>query len=225
VVSTLLGRMLDRVDPSADPRLPGAVALLRGWDWLQTDENGDGRYDSPAVAVFNGWWEELVASVLLPKVGPAGDPAVNGNLVLRLLEGSRAALPLQGDYLGGRTVDQALTAALIAALDGQATRFASTDMARWLAPRAEIFWVPGGIGSVPNTLWMNRGTYGQLVHLGRGPALRAVNVIAPGQSGDYRSPHFADQLPLYATWQYKPMRLDRQDQLRHAESVERLRAP
>jgi acyl-homoserine lactone acylase PvdQ len=35
--------------------------------------------------------------------------------------------------------------------------------------------------------------------------------IAPGQSGDPTSPHFADQLELYATWEYKEMVLRRVD--------------
>lgn len=225
VVSTLLGRMLDRVERSADPRLPGAVALLRGWDWLQTDQDGDGRYDSPAVAVFNTWWDKAVGSILLPKLGAGADPVVCGNLMLRLLQGTAAGLPVQADYLGSQTMGQALTAALRDALDALAAQYRTADVSAWLQPRAEIFWVPGGIGSVPNTLWMNRGTYNQLVHLGHGRDLHAMNVISPGQSGDYRSPHFADQLPLYAGWSYKPMRLTREDQLRHAESVERLRAP
>jgi penicillin amidase len=72
---------------------------------------------------------------------------------------------------------------------------------------------------------MNRGTYNQLVHLGEKDDLRAMNVISPGQSGDFRSPHFADQLGNYATWSYKPMRLTRESQLEHAESVTRLTVP
>ena len=58
---------------------------------------------------------------------------------------------------------------------------------------------------------MNRGTYNQIVHLGRGDNLTAVNVVAPGESGLTGNPHFADQLSLYATWHYKPMRLTRKD--------------
>lgn len=225
VVSTLLGEMLDAVDTSADPRLPGAVGLLRGWDWLQTDEDGDGRYDSPAVAVFGTWWAKTVASVLLPEIGPGADPTVCGNLIFRLLEGSKAALPVQGDYLGQRSIGAALTDALRDALDALAVQYGSADVSTWLQKRSEIVWAPGGIGTVPNTLWMNRGTYNQLVHLGEGKLLRALNVIAPGQNGDFRSPHFADQLPLYETWTYKPMRLTRDDQMRHAESVTALEAP
>jgi penicillin amidase len=224
VVTTLLEDMLDAVDPSADPRLPAALEVLGRWDLLQTDQDGDGLYDSPAVALFNTWWQRTVDSVLTPVLGPGADRAVCGNVVYRLLQGEEAALPVQADYLGGRTMGEAVTRSLAATLDALAARYGTADMDRWLQRRAEIFWAPGGIGSVPNTLWMNRGTYNQLVHLGRGKHLRAMNVIAPGQSGDFRSPHFADQLPLYETWTYKPMRLTLEDQLRNAESVTRLRA-
>jgi penicillin amidase len=225
VVSTMLGEMLEAVDGSADPRLPGALDLLRHWDWLQADDDADGFYDSPAVAVFNTWWARTVASVLQPKLGPGADPTVCGNVIHRLLQGSGAALPVLADYLGGRTIGAALTQSLVDALDALAAQYGSADMSTWHQKRAEIVWTPGGIGSVPNTLFMNRGTYNQLVHLGDGHDLYARNVIAPGQSGDFRSPHFDDQLPLYETWTYKPMRLGRGDQLRHAESVTRLWVP
>jgi len=36
-----------------------------------------------------------------------------------------------------------------------------------------------------------------------------------------RSPHFADQLALYATWQYKPMRFTRASLVGHIESTVR----
>ena len=60
--------------------------------------------------------------------------------------------------------------------------------------------------------------------LGKGPKLYGFNVVAPGQSGDPRSVHFADQLELYATWQYKPMRLDRNNLHGHTESTITLHA-
>ena len=225
VVTTLLPDLVAAVDPSADPRLPAALDLLSAWDLLQTDEDGDGLYDGPEVVIFNTWWSALVQSVLAPKLGASAERNVAANLVYRLLRGDAAALPVQADYLEGRTIGEAVTGALVAALDGLTARFGTAETSAWLTPRAEIFWRPGGIGSVPNGVWMNRGTYNQLVHLGRGGELEAVNVISPGQSGDFRSSHFADQLSLYETWTYKPMRLGLGDQLRHAESVTRLRAP
>ncbi|HEU0031875.1 MAG TPA: penicillin acylase family protein [Kofleriaceae bacterium] len=226
IVSTMLDDMLDAVDCSVDPRLREIVSLLRGWDWLQTDDDEDGRYDSPAVAVFNTWWQATLEDVCVPELGAGIDPTLCAQIVYRLLAGSAAAVPVQASYLDeGETIRDALSRDLVVALDELAARFGTADVAAWLQPRAEIEWTPGGIGTVPNTLWMNRGTYNQLVHLGRGPQLYGKNVVAPGQSGDYRSPHFADQLPLYATWQYKPMRLRRADQRAHAESITRLAVP
>jgi penicillin amidase len=69
---------------------------------------------------------------------------------------------------------------------------------------------------------MNRGTYNQIVHLGKGPELIGVNVVSPGQSGDSFSPHFDDQLALYTAWTYKPMRLNRSDLIGYTESVTKL---
>jgi penicillin amidase len=221
-VSTLLDTLLAHVDTSADARLPGIVALLSGWDWLQEDENADQHYDSPSVAVFNTWWEALVARVFADDLGSRLEANTAGNLVYRLVA-SDPAIPLLHDYLGGETVGEAVTGSLVAALDELETRFASTDPADWLQEIAEIEWSPLGVGSVPNTIWMNRGTYNQIVHLGKGPELFARNVISPGQSGDALDPHFADQLALYATWSYKPMRLDRPSLLGNAESLLRLR--
>jgi penicillin G amidase len=103
-------------------------------------------------------------------------------------------------------------------MDDLQARFGSADPADWQQPVARIVWTPLGLGSVPNTIWMNRGTYNQLVHLGKGPRLYGYNVVAPGQSGLPTSPHFSDQLDLYATWKYKPMRLSRQDLHGHVES-------
>jgi acyl-homoserine lactone acylase PvdQ len=136
-----------------------------------------------------------------------------------------AALPLQHDYLDGETAEQAVTSALIDALDALELQYTSLDPADWLQEIAEIVWSPIGVGTVPNTIWMNRGTYNQIVHLGPGPELQAQNVIAPGQSGDPFSPHFADQLLNYATWTYKPMRLTRPDLNGVTNSQMRLKPP
>src|SRR5262249_46526429 len=104
-------------------------------------------------------------------------------------------------------------ARLRAALADLAARYGA-DPAAWLTPAPTIHWTPLGAGSVPDTPWMNRGTYNQIVSLVPG-RIRAENVVPPGESGDVRSPHFADQLRLYATWTYKPMRLTEDDLAGH----------
>jgi penicillin amidase len=203
-VTTYLEGLLEAVDTSADPRLPAVVAELAAWDRLQVDLDQDGFYDRPWGTVFNAWWSS-VAEGVFDEVWDLSNRFVVGNLIDRMLRGDDAGLPLAYDYLEGATVEGAVTAALIAALDDLTASHGSADPADWRQPISVIHWTPQGAGSVPDTIWMNRGTYNQLVHL-RGGA-EAWNVISPGQSGNPFSPHFADQLELYATWQYKPMRL------------------
>jgi penicillin amidase len=223
-VSTLLDDLLAHVDAGADPRLPAVLDRLRGWDWLQVDANGDDRYDDPAVAVFNTWWPALVEQVFGDEL-PGWDPNVLGNLVARLLGAVPGSLPLAHDYLGGTSVDAAVTSALLTALDRLTAQY-GPSMSGWLQPAAHIVWEALPLmAQVPDTIWMNRGTYNQLVHHGSGVHLSARNVVAPGQSGDPASPHFADQLQLYATWQYKPMHLDQADLARYTTATTWLYPP
>jgi penicillin G amidase len=224
-VSTLLDDLLAHVDTGADPRLAAIVERLQNWDWLQVDADGSvgpGRYDNPSVAVFNTWWPALVERVFGDEL-PGYNGNVLGNLVARLLGAAPGSLPLSYPYLDGEPVDTAVTASLVTALDQLAARY-GTDPNGWLQPVAHIVWEPLPlVPAVPDTIWMNRGTYNQLVRLGPGNQLTARNVVAPGQSGDPASPHFADQLPLYANWLYKPMRLDRSGLTGHITSTTVLR--
>ena len=91
--------------------------------------------------------------------------------------------------------------------------------AEFSAARLSVY----GDGTVPETPFMNRGTYNQIIALG--PDVHGENVVAPGQSGDPRSPHLTDQLALYAAWRYKPMHLARHDINRHTASVDTLTVP
>jgi penicillin G amidase len=233
-VQALLPMMLANLDTSADSRLPAIQSLLSGWDQLRIDPNNDGSYDSPAVTVYNAWYSSFVNTVFVPQTGAIGnstsvDPSTIADMTARLFEGSSAALPLNGNYLGTTTPTQAATQALIAALDQLTTQYGTADTTKWLTPDAMIHYSPLGAGSVPDIIWMNRGTYNQIIHVGgsdqgagpgdEGSSFYGENVVAPGQSGDVRSPYFADQLPLYATWQYKPMRLTRSDLNGHITST------
>ena len=223
-VSTLLDDLIAHIelDPTADPLYGEIAALLKQWDWLQIDADQDGFYDQPAAAVFNTWWQKLVDHVFADDLGTTGDPNVAGNLLARLLDDD-PAIPLLHDYLDGETIEQAVTRTFKDTVD----HYSSTDPdpANWLQPVAYINWSAIGAVAVLDTPWMNRGTYNQLVHLGRGHKLYGKNVVAPGQSGDPSNPHFDDQLELYASWNYKPMILDRKDLRGHTEEVIHLRVP
>jgi len=223
-VHALLPRLLARVNTSADPRLPAVTALLSRWDGQRIDPDKDGLYDNPAVAVWQQWYPTFINRVFAATVGSgtSGKPKLNNtiltDLAVRLLEGPAAALPLHYNYMHGRNLREIVTATLVQTLDTLTTRYHTPDTARWLLPDVYTTWQPLGLGTVPHTPWMNRGTYNQIAHLGRGGNLTAVNVVAPGESGLAASSHFADQLSLYATWQYKPIRLTRRDLTGHITS-------
>jgi hypothetical protein len=89
-------------------------------------------------------------------------------------------------------------------------------MATWLTPVQMQSYDKGG--ALPGGKlhpYMNRGTYNQIVEMRGGGSLpNAMNVIPPGQSGlvllpGIANPHVADQVALYASWTYKPIRFTR----------------
>ncbi|MFQ5528165.1 MAG: penicillin acylase family protein, partial [Thermoanaerobaculia bacterium] len=222
-VSTLLPALLGLVEPSADQRLPGILGLLGGWDLLKTDlAPTDGRYDNPAVAIFNTWFLGLVDRVFGDELGGALERNAAANMVARLLIPGLVPFNYPG-YLGGETPKGAVTGALVDAIDGLTAEHGSTNPADWLAPATMQVWRQIGAAPVPDTPHMNRGTYNQITHLKKGDIF-AENVIAPGQSGNPLTatgfnPHFADQLLNYATWQYKDMYLTKSSLKGHREST------
>jgi penicillin amidase len=214
----LLSKMLAKLDSSADPRIPGIVNMLESWNLLQEDTNQDGFYDNTAVTIFNTWYPTFIINVFLDELNGWYDTYLVGNMTYRLLEDD-PALPLLHDYLGGVTIQDAITSAMISSLDALTAQYGSPDPSTWLQPIDMTYWWPVGIGTVPDTIYMNRGTYNQIVHTGPGPKLFGENVVPPGQSGNSDSPHFSDQLQLYSTWTYKPMRLNMADLQGHIESI------
>ena len=222
-VTTYLDEMLSLVDTSVDPRLAEVVDGLTVWDHLQVDLDQNGYYDGPYGTIFNAWWFALADGVF-DEVSGISNQFIIGNLIDRMLAGGDAGLPLQYDYLEGSTEGEAVTGALVAALNDLTAEYGTADMGAWMQPISVIHWAPLPLSpGLPDTIWMNRGTYNQIVHL-RGN-ITAQNVISPGQSGDPTSPHFSDQQSLYATWTYKPMRLSKADLKGFIESTTTLTLP
>jgi penicillin G amidase len=224
VAPALISALLGKVRTGADPRLASVVSQLWRWNLQRVDGNHDGSYDNPALSVFTAWYSTLVDQVVVPALGPAFavggyDENTTASIVSRLLSGSSAALPLSYDYLHGASARDAVTSSLVSALDTLTGLFGTGDVSKWLTPDVTTTWSQLGAGGVAPTPFMNRGTYNQIISLDwGGPS--GENVVAPGQSGDPRSSHFADQLTLYTSWRYKTMRIKQADVLAHATSVE-----
>lgn len=220
-VPKLLEPMLSHVDTDADPRLAAVVERLRGWNHLQLDLDNNGFYDDPAVAIFNTWFDRFSESTFKDELAGMHEPSLVANLSYRMIMPA-PSLPLAHDYLDGGDVSTALTDTLIASLDSLTIKHGS-DMSSWLQAAKYLTWTQQGAAPVPDSPWMNRGTYLQILHMGKGDNRYGFNVVAPGQNGNYDSPHFADQLGLFNSMTYKPMLLSRRQQRQNQISETKLK--
>jgi penicillin G amidase len=165
-----------------------------------------------------------------------GDGDLRGNATYNLTEHILArthglvpcgTLCFAHDYFGGHR-DQLLIESLNDAIailsgtgkqldNGDANGFGTTDIAKWgWKPYPDINWdeldpvaigVTTHFGRSPS---QERSTYMQMMELST--PIRGINVLPPGQSGFINknrqpSPHFGDQIKLFDSFSYKPMRL------------------
>ena len=150
-IQAVLPRLLSQLSTAADPRLPRVAAILRHWNRQRVDNNGDGHYDNPAVAIYNRWYADFIRHAFAREFGAPGsdsplDNTTFANLAVRLLEGRRAAVPLRYRYLHGETVTHAITATLRQALNQLTRQHHSADPATWLQAAVSIQWSPLGLG-------------------------------------------------------------------------------
>jgi len=237
--------LLEAVGTTAadDAELKRAAEALAAWNGLREDNDGDGSYDSPGVAIFDAWLKQMFADTFTEQtVGPAAAQLRNsisappvrgaggGQLLLNILQGERSPVRVRNDYLGGATSAQAMVASLRKAV---ASLKDSLGPAReqWHAPAVQMVFrtanflnVPQAFHDQPALLSMNRGTENHLVVLSAA-GVWGMNVVPPGQSGSALSgqalaPHAADQLLLFERFEYKPMYFDAVDVARAAERTE-----
>ncbi len=193
--------------PAGDPRrkaLAGPIALLRGWDhrW---------NYDSTATSLAVFWGDQLWREV--------------GSFA----QAERLNVP---DYIATRVGQDAKLAALSAAVDRLGRDFGSwrtpwKDINRFQrlddstaphfddsqpsipVPFTSAQW--GSLASFGARPWPGTkryyGTSGNsfVAVVEFGPRVKAAAVMAGGQSGDTRSPHFADQIDRYARGKLRPV--------------------
>jgi penicillin amidase len=202
--------------------LPGpAAALLRGWDF-HLDRN------SAAAALQEVWWSKHLKQALLDRLAP--DPVTRALLVpgdvetlLDLLEHPDSRLP-DRDALLAATLDAAW-ADCVARMGADPSAWAWGRLHHGAFPHplervADLTGVArlpkGGSGSTPmaanyrlSDFKVTHGaSFRMVVDVGNWDASRAIN--APGQSGDPRSPHYADLAPLWAAGAYVPMLYSRE---------------
>jgi penicillin amidase len=240
----LLSYVLDAARGSNDPDIEAVIPYLEAWNHHYNDyeapqwPNADATYDDPGLTIFDAWYERIFDEVFnddLPPYPPIGPihrefAQVWPSTIIHVFDGPESKLPLNYDYLNGEDRNTIINRVLKKAIENL-TEEIGTDMSTWLTP--VIKWIPDAIGALPSPVmhYMNRGTYNQIVEMPKyrrfhrycSRAPYAYNVIPPGQSGfvnllgEYK--HAYDQLPLYETWTYKPMRYNFMDIWRVRETV------
>ncbi len=191
--------------------------LLRGWDFHLAR-------DSAAAALSEVWWSKHLKPALLDLLAP--DPALRALLVPGDAETLLALLEKPDRRLADR---DSLLARTLAAAVADCRKRMGTDFSTWawgklhhgyfehvlatVAPgMIDVGPLPkGGSSQTP----MNAGyrmsdfrvtsgaSFRMVIDVGNWDNSRAIN--APGQSGDPRSPHYADLAPLWAAGEYVPL--------------------
>jgi len=222
-----------------DPSIPSEVIdALEAWDWHYNDivdpkyPAADATYDDPGLTIFDKWMGKVDNEVF----GDNLPPGVSGgtSTLLHVFDGVDSKLPLNFDYLDGEDRDTLIVRVLKEALAELEASY-GPDVSTWLTPvRITYLWSQGALPT-PKMQSMNRGTYNHIAEMPKWewwhafgkPPPHAVNVIPPGQSGffsivDGISPHAYDQLILYDTWTYKPVRFSWRANIAVSESLQYL---
>jgi penicillin amidase len=235
---SLLDDLVAAASESSDPSIQAVLPYLESWNHHYNDYEdpqwpaNDATYDDLGLTIFDEWYDRIDNAVFDDDL-PSG---VRGSLstLIHVFDGPESKLFLNYDYLNGEQKEVVINRVLKWAL-GNLTDDRGPDMSKWLTPVR--IWVPNAIGALPPPImhYMNRGTYNQIVempkhkwrHRGWNRDPYAFNVIPPGQSGfmniNYEYNHAYDQLELYETWTYKPMRYNYWDIWRVRDSFEILR--
>jgi penicillin amidase len=197
-----------------------ALDLLRGWDHRLSR-------DSAAAALSELWWSKHLRTALLDVLAP--DPAVRALLVpgdtetlLEMLEQHR--VPDQ-DAVLARTLGAAM-ADCRARLGADPAQWAwgklhhgyfehsLAAVAKGFAdvgplPKGGSSQTPMNAGYRPSDFRVVSGaSFRMVIDVGNWDNSRCIN--APGQSGDPRSPHYADLAPLWAAGEYVPLLYSRE---------------
>ena len=240
--------------PADDPRAR-LVAGLAAWDGMATSERQPGYFDNAGPAVMDAWLRAMLKRTLGDEMPaeffkwysatgyPTPQAPATGSLNLtagvkvlfNALAGPEAGVPQRYDFFNGARADDVILAALDDALTALRQAYGQ-DPAAWKVPAPPMVFAPKNFLGVPQAdakavlsyrATQNRGTENNMTVFD-GKSVRAVDVVAPGQSGFVApdgtpSPHTRDQFDLYNTFGSKRVWFTVDEVRRNATSEETLR--
>lgn len=226
-----------------------------GWDGMMTSEREPGYYDNAGPAVMDAWLRAMLKRTLADEMPadffkwysatgyPMPQAPATGSLNLttgvkvlfNALAGPAAGVPQRYDFFNGARADDVILAALDDALAALRQAYGK-DPAAWKIPAPPMVFAPKNFLGVPQAdakavlsypATQNRGTENNMTVFD-GRSVRAVDVVAPGQSGFVApdgtpSPHTRDQFDLYNSFGSKRVWFTADEVRRNATSEETLR--
>lgn len=229
-------RSLSPNDPSYQ-----AAQLLSAWDGLNRTMADKKNYASPAATILRAWLpvmyrrllaDDLPAAVFAgyssagyPSTPPSSSPRPgNGSkLLYNALRGAQAGVPQVYDFFNGADKNTMIRDALTEAVQGLTTKFGS-DQSTWLTPVVQQRFSSVNFLGIPQAspdedillpAFLNNGSQDHHVTFSGG-SVKLCTVAAPGQSGfiapsGEKSPHYQDQLELFAAMGCKQEKLTQKD--------------
>ncbi len=239
----------------ADDARAQLVTGLASWDGMGTSDKQAGIYDNAGPAVMDAWLRAMLKRTLADEMpadffkwySATGYPTqtapatgsvnltVGVKVLFNALAGRDAGVPQQYDFFNGQRPQDVTLAALDDALAALQKAYGQ-DPASWRIPAPPMVFAPKNFLGVPQAddkavlsfpATQNRGTENNMtVFDGRG--VRAVDVVAPGQSGFVApdgtpSVHTRDQFDLYTGFGNKRVWFTDAEVRANAKSVETLR--
>ncbi|BCH28272.1 penicillin amidase [Mesorhizobium sp. L-8-10] len=211
--------LLAGVEPEA-PEAREAMTLLAGWDHRLSEA-------SAAAALFEVWWTRHLRPAVIERLVP--DPASRLLIGLGDVASVIAVLEAPADRMSISDRDRLLAGTLAAAFRTCRTLMGD-DAVGWAWGRIHVAHFEHAVGAArdgtsfdvgpfpiggsestpmnaafrPDDFRLVSGASFRMV-LDVGDWDRSVCINTPGQSGDPRSPHYADLAPIWAAGDYVPM--------------------
>ncbi|MDQ1763496.1 penicillin G acylase [Achromobacter aegrifaciens] len=239
----------------ADDARAGLVAGLASWDGMATSDKQAGYYDNAGPAVMDAWLRAMLKRTLADEMpadffkwySATGYPTqaapatgsvnltVGVKALFNALAGRDSGVPQKYDFFNGQRPRDVSLAALDDALAALQKAYGQ-DPASWRIPAPPMVFAPKNFLGVPQAddkavlsfpATQNRGTENNMTVFD-GKGVRAVDVVAPGQSGFVApdgtpSPHIRDQFDLYTSFGNKRVWFTDAEVRANAKSVETLR--
>jgi penicillin G amidase len=217
--------------PLNDVRAP-MIDALKAWDGKQL-RNQDGKATTPAVAIFRRWLAVMIKNVIsddssaIPTTVQYHRVSLPVQLLHNALLGEKAGVPQKHDFFNGASEAQRqriVLDALTEVREALSKEYGSQDVLSWRLELPQHVFETSNYLGIPQAnkderraigTSMNRGTENDMITF-RSGKVEFCAVTPPGQSGfiapsGEKSPHYEDQLSLYANFECRPQAFYRTD--------------